>query len=102
MHHQRMGSFQDSVKAPRAWGYHCSDTPMLWEPLRYLESCPSSDGACAMVITAQDQVGSRNVAWIKGMAVRSEGTLSAGRDEVNPQAGIDCAKDISFAQSIPA
>ena len=28
------------------------------------------------------------------MAVRSEGTLSAGRDEVNPQAGIDCAKDI--------
>ena len=46
-----------------------SDTPMLWEPLRYLESCPSSDGACAMVITAQDQVGSRNVAWIKGMAL---------------------------------
>ena len=71
-----------------------SDTPMLWEPLRYLESCPSSDGACAMVITSQDQVGSRNVAWIKGMAGRSEGTLSAGRDEVNPQAGIDCAKDI--------
>ena len=71
-----------------------SDTPMLWEPLRYLESCPSSDGACAMVITSEDKVGDRNVAWIKGMAVRSEGTLSAGRDEVNPQAGIDCAKDI--------
>jgi len=71
-----------------------SETPMLWEPLRYLESCPSSDGACAMVITSEDRVGSRNVAWIRGMAVRSEGTLSAGRDEVNPQGGIDCAKDI--------
>ena len=57
-----------------------SDTPMLWEPLRYLESCPSSDGACAMVITSKDLVGSRDVAWIKGMAGRSEGTLSAGRD----------------------
>jgi acetyl-CoA C-acetyltransferase len=28
------------------------------------------------------------------MAVRSEGTLSAGRDEVNPQGGQDCASDI--------
>ena len=71
-----------------------SDTPMLWEPLRYLESCPSSDGACAMVIANKNLSNSRNAAWIKGMAVRSEGTLSAGRDEVNPQGGIDCAKDI--------
>jgi acetyl-CoA C-acetyltransferase len=46
------------------------------------------------VITSKDTVGPRKVAWIKGMAVRSEGTLSAGRDEVNPQGGIDCAKDI--------
>ena len=71
-----------------------SDSPMLWEPLRYLESCPSSDGACAMVIANKNLSNSRNAAWIKGMAVRSEGTLSAGRDEVNPQGGIDCAKDI--------
>lgn len=47
-----------------------------------------------MVITSEEMVGSRKVAWINGMALRSEGTLSAGRDEVNPQAGIDCAKDI--------
>ena len=25
--------------------------PMLWDPIRYDETCPSSDGACAMVIT---------------------------------------------------
>ena len=71
-----------------------AETPMLWEPLRYLESCPSSDGACAMVISNKKLAESRNAAWIKGMAVRSEGTLSAGRDEVNPQGGQDCAKDI--------
>lgn len=26
------------------------ESPMLWDPIRFLESCPSSDGACAMVI----------------------------------------------------
>ena len=71
-----------------------ADTPMLWEPLRYLESCPSSDGACALVISSEKLAKGRKAAWIKGMAVRSEGTLSAGRDEVNPQGGQDCASDI--------
>ena len=27
-----------------------ANSPMLWDPIRYLESCPSSDGACAMVL----------------------------------------------------
>src|SRR6478752_3462215 len=27
------------------------DSPMVWEPVRRLESCPASDGACAMVLT---------------------------------------------------
>ena len=26
------------------------DSIMLWDPLHYLESCPSSDGAAAMVL----------------------------------------------------
>ncbi len=26
------------------------ESPMMWEPIRYLESCPSSDGACAVVL----------------------------------------------------
>ena len=29
--------------------------PMLWNPLRYLETCPASDGACAMVLTSDDK-----------------------------------------------
>jgi acetyl-CoA C-acetyltransferase len=28
------------------------ESPMLWDPLRFLESCPSSDGACAMVLAS--------------------------------------------------
>jgi acetyl-CoA C-acetyltransferase len=33
-------------------------------------------------------------AWIHGMAMRSEPTMFAGRDQVNPQAGRDCAADL--------
>ena len=31
------------------------ESPMLWDPIRYSETCPSSDGACAMVFT--DEAG---------------------------------------------
>ena len=29
---------------------------MLWDPIRYDETCPSSDGACALVIASEDAV----------------------------------------------
>ena len=73
---------------------------MLWDPLHYLESCPSSDGAAAMVIGSEKAAGAataatgRPPAWIHGMAMRSEPTMFAGRDQVNPQAGRDCAADL--------
>ncbi|MDG2046437.1 MAG: thiolase domain-containing protein [Halioglobus sp.] len=69
---------------------------MLWDPIRFLEACPSSDGACAMVI-ANEELADQAVkqpAWIRGVAMRSEPTTFAGRDEVNPQAGRDCAADV--------
>ena len=71
-------------------------SPMLWEPLRYLESCPSSDGACAMVLTnAKLATKSPNKpAWLKGVAMRSEATMYAWREDVNPHAGRDCAADL--------
>jgi acetyl-CoA C-acetyltransferase len=71
-------------------------SPMLWEPLRYLESCPSSDGACAMVLAnAKLATKSPNKpAWLKGVAMRSEATMYAWREDVNPHAGRDCAADL--------
>ena len=68
---------------------------MLWDPIRYDETCPSSDGAFAMVL-ADEAAGdaSPNPAWLHGTAMRSEPTMSAGRDHVNPQAGRDCAADV--------
>ena len=67
-------------------------SPMLWDPIRYLETCPSSDGACAIVLSA-DTAGCKNPAWVHGTAMRSEPMLFAGRDEVSPQAGKDCAAE---------
>jgi acetyl-CoA C-acetyltransferase len=71
------------------------DSMMLWDPIRYDETCPSSDGAFAMVL-ADEATGdaSPNPAWIHGSSLRSEATMAAGRDHVNPQAGRDCAADL--------
>jgi acetyl-CoA C-acetyltransferase len=71
------------------------DSIMLWDPVRYSETCPSSDGACAMVVT--DEAGgdaAANPAWMHGGAMRSEPTMFPGRDQVNPQGGRDCAADV--------
>ncbi|MFC0601320.1 thiolase domain-containing protein [Streptomyces palmae] len=71
-------------------------SPMLWDPIRYSETCPSSDGACAMVLT--DRAGAARApappAWLHGGAMRSEPTLFAGKDFVSPRAGRECAADV--------
>jgi acetyl-CoA C-acetyltransferase len=65
---------------------------MLWDPIRYDETCPSSDGACAVIIgdeAAADAVD--RPAWILATTMRTEPTTFAGRDQVNPRAGRDAA-----------
>ena len=65
---------------------------MLWDPIRYDETCPSSDGACALVIADADTAASiDNPAWIHGTVMRSEPTTAAERDQVNPLAGREAA-----------
>ena len=71
-------------------------SPMLWDPIRYLETCPSSDGACAMVLADEDAAARAPAppAWVRATAMRSEPTMFAGRDQVNPRAGRDCAAEL--------
>ncbi len=68
-------------------------SPMLWDPVRYDETCPSSDGACAVVIgdVAAARASRGPVAWIRATAMRTEPTMFSGKDHVNPRAGADCA-----------
>ncbi|HSV40749.1 MAG TPA: thiolase domain-containing protein [Nocardioidaceae bacterium] len=68
------------------------ESQMLWDPIRYDETCPSSDGACAVVIADEESAASSpNPAWIHATAMRTEPTTAAERDQVNPQAGRDAA-----------
>ncbi|MDA8356440.1 MAG: thiolase domain-containing protein [Actinomycetota bacterium] len=76
------------------------ESVMLWDPLHYLEACPSSDGAAAMVLGSERAAAEsasatgRQPAWVHGMAMRSEPTMFAGRDQINPRAGRECAADV--------
>ena len=76
------------------------ESMMLWDPIRYAETCPSSDGACAMVLASERVADAYDgpVAWVQGTAMRSEPTMSADRDPVLPRGGADCAADV-YAQA---
>lgn len=72
------------------------DSPMLWDPIRYLETCPSSDGAAAVVLASTE--AAKNTpnppAWVHATAIRTEPIFRAHRDDVNPQAGKDAAAEL--------
>ncbi len=72
------------------------ESPMLWDPVRFVETCPSSDGAFAMVLadeaTADAHDGPK--AWVHATAMRSEPTSFAGRETISPLAGEMCAADL--------
>jgi len=72
------------------------DSMMLWDPIRYLETCPASDGAIAMVLAAEEvaKKAPRKVAWVKSCAAYAEAMWVPGRDQVNPMAGRLCAKRV--------
>ena len=82
-HLQQGGITLDSVRS----------SPMLWDPVRYDETCPSSDGACAVIIgdAGAARASGGPVAWIRATAMRTEPTMFSGKDHVNPRAGADCA-----------
>ena len=72
------------------------ESPFVWDPVHRLESCPTSDGACAMVLTneAGGKRASKPPAWVHGTAVRTELGWFPGRDPVNPRGGQDCSADV--------
>ena len=73
-----------------------AESPMLWDPIRYLETCPSSDGACAMIF-ANEKLAAKAPsppAWIHASEMRSEPTQFSGRDQVMPRASLDNARSL--------
>jgi acetyl-CoA C-acetyltransferase len=78
------------------------ESPMLWDPIHWHESCPSSDGACALVLTNEDgaKKSPNPPAWVLSTAMRSELGMFPGRDPVRPQAGVECAHMVLDAAGI--
>ncbi|MGH2830939.1 MAG: thiolase domain-containing protein [Actinomycetota bacterium] len=75
-----------------------SASPMLWDPIRRLESCPTSDGAAAMVLVSERVAAGKSVAWVRGAASMAEAADVAGRDAGDPPVGRTCAKT-AYAQA---
>jgi acetyl-CoA C-acetyltransferase len=75
---------------------------MLWDPIHFLESCPSSDGACAMVLAdeANAKRSPNPPAWVLATAMRSELGQFPGRDPVRPRAGVECSQKLYEAAGI--
>lgn len=89
-------------------------SPMLAEPVRLLDMCPQSDGACALVIAGGDKVKRYSrPAWFKAAATRHDQpyigdhdqrlikmrTLRAAAAEVYRKVGVTCPlKDIDVAE----
>lgn len=69
---------------------------MLWDPIRYFETCPSSDGAVALVVANEETAkkGPRKPAWIKSGYSFAEAMMVPGRDQVDPRSGRMCAKKV--------
>ena len=70
---------------------------MMWDPVRFLESCPSSDGACAVGLHRPGGWrggGRRRAGPRRGSSAprcaRSRRSFP-GRDPVRPQGAVDCA-----------
>ena len=85
------------ASSPTSPSRRCKESAMLWDPLRFLESCPSSDGACAMVVADDETAARRARSRRRGCSatsVRSELGQFPGRDPVRPQAGVECAHDV--------
>jgi acetyl-CoA C-acetyltransferase len=68
---------------------------MLWDPIRLLHSCPSSDGACAVVLCDEaSALRHSRPAWVHACAVRTEPPVAPQHDSVDPRCGRDCANAV--------
>ena len=69
-------------------------SPMLWDPIRLLESCPTSDGAAAMVFAGEDLAPklSPKPVWVKTAVAMAEPVTMTMGLRMMPPAAVACAK----------
>jgi acetyl-CoA C-acetyltransferase len=69
---------------------------VLSTPIKLLDACPASDGACAMVIASEGRAEkyAERPAWIKAVATYNEGVYYAGRNFADPLALMEASKKV--------
>jgi acetyl-CoA C-acetyltransferase len=69
-------------------------SPVISYPVRLLDVCPNSDGACAVIFASEEKAKKicKNPAWVKGVAYRGEEYNFGDGDKVNWQSAIQCAQ----------
>jgi len=82
--HIKMKVSMDEVKNARIITY----------PVRLLDVCPNSDGACAVIFASQKMVKKlgRKAAWVKGVGYRGEEYFFGDSDKVVWESAIQAAK----------
>lgn len=77
-----------TLKLPNVTETMLMNLDYLCTPLKLLDSCPTSDGACAMVLEAGTKAKKRSVprSWVQAVATNSDGANNPGRDWCEPKA----------------
>ena len=64
------------------------NSPLISDPIRLLDACPASDGACCMIFASEDRAKkiTDTPAWVKGVSAITEGVGYVNRDWAVPVA----------------
>ncbi len=73
---------------------------VIAHPVRLLDVCPTSDGACAVIFASEEKAKrlSPKAAWIKGVGYRGEETYFGDSDKIVWQSAIQASKE-AYAQA---
>lgn len=71
---------------------------MCW-PIKLYDTCPASDGACAIVVGAEPGRGDAGIAWFDGFATCSDGYFLGDREELSRRRHLELAAQKAYTQA---
>jgi acetyl-CoA C-acetyltransferase len=74
-------------------------SPMLCWPIKLYDTCPASDGACAVIIAAESTRGGNKIAWFAGIAAFTDGYFLGDREELSRRTHLELAAKSAYAQA---
>lgn len=70
------------------------NSPPLSTPVKFLDTCPSTDGACGIVFQTEDAAKETrdNPAWVRGVGAITDGVNQPNRDWGDPEACVKAGR----------